>query len=190
MGGAAASSAPPTSHRPGPDGGRSPHAFLRPDGTVGVGPNTSSCRAQSRAPITGWRTAPRRSPPSRYAPHMAALNAVVALVTGARCGTGRGIALELGNACAAVYVTGRRVGGGPATDNLPARSVCAKSESGLMRLRDRQIRSRKERIQVSRHLNGVVRIHSGGPKKSEYCQKGSEDIDALFRAGDGTMTPG
>ena len=50
---------------------------------------------------------------------MAELNNVVALVTGASRGAGRGVALELGAAGATVYVTGRSVGGRPTTDNVP-----------------------------------------------------------------------
>ena len=49
-------------------------------------------------------------------PHM---NNIVALVTGASRGAGRGIALELGGAGATVYVTGRSVAGGPTTDSVP-----------------------------------------------------------------------
>jgi NAD(P)-dependent dehydrogenase (short-subunit alcohol dehydrogenase family) len=47
------------------------------------------------------------------------LTNVVALVTGASRGAGRGIALELGAAGATVYVTGRSVSGGATTDNVP-----------------------------------------------------------------------
>jgi NAD(P)-dependent dehydrogenase (short-subunit alcohol dehydrogenase family) len=47
------------------------------------------------------------------------LNDLVAVVTGASRGAGRGIALELGAAGATVYVTGRSVEGGPTTDNVP-----------------------------------------------------------------------
>jgi NAD(P)-dependent dehydrogenase (short-subunit alcohol dehydrogenase family) len=50
---------------------------------------------------------------------MAPLKNVVALVTGASRGAGRGIALELGAAGATVYVTGRSVRGEPTTDNVP-----------------------------------------------------------------------
>jgi NAD(P)-dependent dehydrogenase (short-subunit alcohol dehydrogenase family) len=50
---------------------------------------------------------------------MSQLNNVVALVTGASRGAGRGIALELGTAGATVYVTGRSVAGRPTTDNVP-----------------------------------------------------------------------
>ena len=42
-----------------------------------------------------------------------------AVVTGASRGAGRGIALELGAAGATVYVSGRSVAGGSATDNVP-----------------------------------------------------------------------
>lgn len=44
---------------------------------------------------------------------------IVALVTGASRGAGRGIALELGAAGATVYVTGRSVRGGYTTDGVP-----------------------------------------------------------------------
>jgi NAD(P)-dependent dehydrogenase (short-subunit alcohol dehydrogenase family) len=51
---------------------------------------------------------------------MARLNdVVVALVTGASRGAGRGIAVELGAAGATFYVTARSVRGGPTTDDLP-----------------------------------------------------------------------
>jgi NAD(P)-dependent dehydrogenase (short-subunit alcohol dehydrogenase family) len=50
---------------------------------------------------------------------MVQMNNVVALVTGASRGAGRGIALELGEAGATVYVTGRSVRGGPTTDHVP-----------------------------------------------------------------------
>jgi NAD(P)-dependent dehydrogenase (short-subunit alcohol dehydrogenase family) len=50
---------------------------------------------------------------------IAQLNSVVALVTGASRGAGRGIAIELGAAGATVYVTGRSVDGGPTTDSVP-----------------------------------------------------------------------
>ena len=43
----------------------------------------------------------------------------IAVVTGASRGAGRGIARQLGEAGATVYVTGRTVKGGPATDSLP-----------------------------------------------------------------------
>jgi len=44
---------------------------------------------------------------------------LIALVTGSSRGAGRAIALELGSIGATVYVTGRSVRGGPATDNVP-----------------------------------------------------------------------
>jgi NAD(P)-dependent dehydrogenase (short-subunit alcohol dehydrogenase family) len=44
---------------------------------------------------------------------------LVALVTGASRGAGRGIALELGATGATVYVTGRSVRGSPTTDDVP-----------------------------------------------------------------------
>jgi NAD(P)-dependent dehydrogenase (short-subunit alcohol dehydrogenase family) len=50
---------------------------------------------------------------------MSHLSNVVALVTGASRGAGRGIALELGAAGATVYVTARSISGTPTTDNVP-----------------------------------------------------------------------
>lgn len=50
---------------------------------------------------------------------MSPLHDVVALVTGASRGAGRGIALELGTAGATVYATGRSAAGGPTTDGVP-----------------------------------------------------------------------
>ena len=68
---------------------------------------------------------------------MAQLKNAVALVTGASRGAGRGIALELGATGATVYVTGRSVGGGPTTDNVPgtidesARDVTERGGRGI-----------------------------------------------------------
>jgi NAD(P)-dependent dehydrogenase (short-subunit alcohol dehydrogenase family) len=56
-------------------------------------------------------TANLHSPPN--------LNGVIALVTGASRGAGRGVALELGTAGATVYVTGRSIDGRPTTDDVP-----------------------------------------------------------------------
>jgi NAD(P)-dependent dehydrogenase (short-subunit alcohol dehydrogenase family) len=50
---------------------------------------------------------------------MARLDGVVALVTGASRGAGRGIARELGANGATVYLTGRSVSGGPTTNGVP-----------------------------------------------------------------------
>jgi NAD(P)-dependent dehydrogenase (short-subunit alcohol dehydrogenase family) len=50
---------------------------------------------------------------------MGEMNNVVALVTGASRGAGRGIALAFGAAGATVYVSGRSVDGEPTTDNVP-----------------------------------------------------------------------
>src|SRR4051812_29142862 len=47
------------------------------------------------------------------------LRGVVALVTGASRGVGRGVALALGDAGATVYVTGRSVRGERTTEELP-----------------------------------------------------------------------
>jgi NAD(P)-dependent dehydrogenase (short-subunit alcohol dehydrogenase family) len=50
---------------------------------------------------------------------MAQLDHIIAVVTGASRGAGRGIAVELGAAGATVYVTGRSISGRPTTDNVP-----------------------------------------------------------------------
>ena len=69
---------------------------------------------------------------------MADQQGIVALVTGASRGAGRGIALELGSAGATVYVTGRSVEGGPTTDSVPgtidqtARDVSARGGLGTI----------------------------------------------------------
>jgi dehydrogenase/reductase SDR family member 1 len=44
---------------------------------------------------------------------------LIALVTGASRGVGKGIALALGDTGATVYVTGRSVAGGEPTTSLP-----------------------------------------------------------------------
>ena len=65
------------------------------------------------------------------------MNNLVALVTGASRGAGRGIALELGGAGATVYISGRSVDGGPTTDNVPgtidatARAVTDRGGRGI-----------------------------------------------------------
>jgi NAD(P)-dependent dehydrogenase (short-subunit alcohol dehydrogenase family) len=65
------------------------------------------------------------------------LGHVVAVVTGASRGAGRGIALELGAAGATVYVTGRSTDGGPTTDDVPgtidetAREVTGRGGRGI-----------------------------------------------------------
>ena len=68
---------------------------------------------------------------------MADQQGIVALVTGASRGAGRGIALELGSVGATVYVTGRSVNGGPTTNSVPgtvdqtARDVTARGGLGI-----------------------------------------------------------
>lgn len=50
---------------------------------------------------------------------MGAMTGTVALVAGASRGVGRGVAVELGEAGATVWVTGRSRDGGPTTDGMP-----------------------------------------------------------------------
>ena len=68
---------------------------------------------------------------------MQTLREQVAVVTGASRGAGRAIALQLGEAGATVYVTGRSVRGAPTTENLPgtvdetAEEVTARGGTGI-----------------------------------------------------------
>ena len=68
---------------------------------------------------------------------MQTLRKQVAVVTGASRGAGRAIALQLGEAGATVYVTGRSVRGAPTTENLPgtvdetAEEVTARGGTGI-----------------------------------------------------------
>ena len=68
---------------------------------------------------------------------MPQLNDLVAVVTGASRGAGRGIALELGACGATVFVTGRSTSGGPTTDNVPgtvddtAKEITARGGRGV-----------------------------------------------------------
>ncbi len=63
---------------------------------------------------------------------MAQLSEIIALVTGASRGAGRGIARELGVAGATVYVTGRSTREGATTDNVPGTiHTCANEVTAL-----------------------------------------------------------
>jgi NAD(P)-dependent dehydrogenase (short-subunit alcohol dehydrogenase family) len=106
------------------------------------------------------------------------LHDVVALVTGASRGAGRGIATELGAAGATVYVTGRSVDGGPATDNVPgtidgtAREVTERGGRGITvrcdHIVDADVASVFERIGADHgRLDVLVNNVWGGYEDSE-----------------------
>src|SRR5688572_3919396 len=109
---------------------------------------------------------------------MPQLDNLVALVTGASRGAGRGIALELGAAGATVYVTGRSVDGKPTTDNVPgtidetARMVAERGGHGIAvrcdHTNDREVESLFERIRVDHgRLDVLVNNVWAGYESSE-----------------------
>jgi NAD(P)-dependent dehydrogenase (short-subunit alcohol dehydrogenase family) len=133
---------------------------------------------------------------------MAQLNNIVALVTGASRGAGRGIALELGAAGATVYVTGRSVAGGPATDNVPgtidetAREVTDRGGRGIAvrcdHTVDADVESLFERIRGDHgRLDLLVNNVWGGYEHREcrplplvpFWEQSLHQWDAMFTAG-------
>ena len=133
---------------------------------------------------------------------MAQLNNVVALVTGASRGAGRGIALELGAAGATVYVTGRSVAGGPTTDNVPgtidetAREVTDRGGRGIAvrcdHTVDADVESLFERIRGDHgRLDLLVNNVWGGYEHREcrplplvpFWEQSLHQWDAMFTAG-------
>ena len=133
---------------------------------------------------------------------MAQLNNVVALVTGASRGAGRGIALELGAAGATVYVTGRSVAGGPATDDVPgtiddtAREVSDRGGRGIAvrcdHTVDADVESLFERIRGDHgRLDLLVNNVWGGYEHREcrplplvpFWEQSLHQWDAMFTAG-------
>ena len=106
------------------------------------------------------------------------LNQLVALVTGASRGAGRGIALELGAAGATVYVSGRSTDGRPTTDDVPgtiddtARQVTDRGGQGIAvrcdHTSDGEVESLFERIRRDRgRLDLLVNNVWGGYESSE-----------------------
>ena len=133
---------------------------------------------------------------------MAQLNNVIALVTGASRGAGRGIALELGAAGATVYVTGRSVAGGPATDDVPgtidetAREVTDRGGRGIAfrcdHTVDADVESLFERIRGDHgRLDLLVNNVWGGYEHPEcrplalvpFWEQSLHQWDAMFTAG-------
>jgi NAD(P)-dependent dehydrogenase (short-subunit alcohol dehydrogenase family) len=133
---------------------------------------------------------------------MAQQNNLVALVTGASRGAGRGIALELGAAGATVYVTGRSVDGGSTTDNVPgtidetAREVTARGGRGIAVRCDHTVDAEVDalfgRIRADhRRLDLLVNNVWGGYENSDcrplplvpFWEQSLHQWDAMFTAG-------
>ena len=133
---------------------------------------------------------------------MARLKNVVALVTGASRGAGRGIALELGAAGATVYVTGRSRDGGPTTDDVPgtidesAREVTDRGGRGVAvrcdHAVDADVESLFERIRADHgRLDILVNNVWGGYENSEcrplplvpFWEQSVHQWDTMFGAG-------
>jgi NAD(P)-dependent dehydrogenase (short-subunit alcohol dehydrogenase family) len=133
---------------------------------------------------------------------MAQLNDVIALVTGASRGAGRGIAHELGAAGATVYVTGRSIGGGPTTDNVPgtidesAREVTDRGGRGIAvrcdHTVDADVESLFARIRDDHgRLDILVNNVWGGYESSEcrplplvpFWEQSLHQWDSMFMAG-------
>jgi len=133
---------------------------------------------------------------------MTRLDNIVALVTGASRGAGRGIALELGEAGAIVYVTGRSVSGGPTTDNVPgtidecAREITNRGGRGIAvrcdHTVDADVESLFARIRSDHgRLDILVNNVWGGYENSEcrplplvpFWEQPLEQWDRMFTAG-------
>jgi NAD(P)-dependent dehydrogenase (short-subunit alcohol dehydrogenase family) len=133
---------------------------------------------------------------------MREMNNVVALVTGASRGAGRGIALALGAAGATVYVSGRSVDGGPTTDNVPgtidetAREVTRSGGNGIAvqcdHTVDPAVESLFQRIRDEHgRLDVLVNNVWGGYESSEcrplplvpFWEQSLQQWDSMFTAG-------
>jgi NAD(P)-dependent dehydrogenase (short-subunit alcohol dehydrogenase family) len=133
---------------------------------------------------------------------MSQLPDVVALVTGASRGAGRGIALELGSAGATVYVTGRSAAGGPTTDGVPgtiddtASEVTARGGRGVAircdHTVDAEVESLFARIRADHgRLDLLVNNVWGGYEHSEckplpmapFWEQSLHQWDGMFTAG-------
>ena len=133
---------------------------------------------------------------------MSQLRDVVALVTGASRGAGRGIALELGAAGATVYVTGRSAVGAPTTDDVPgtidetAAEVTARGGRGIAvrcdHTVDPDVESLFARIRADHgRLDVLVNNVWGGYEHSEckplpmapFWDQSTDQWDGMFTAG-------
>ena len=111
---------------------------------------------------------------------MPPLKGLVTVVTGASRGAGRAIALELGTAGATVYVSGRSVDGGPATDNVPgtidetAREVTNRGGRGIAfrcdHTVDADVESLFERIRHEQGRLDVLINNVWGGYEDPHCR--------------------
>jgi NAD(P)-dependent dehydrogenase (short-subunit alcohol dehydrogenase family) len=130
------------------------------------------------------------------------LKTMVALVTGASRGAGRGIARELGAEGATVYVSGRSASDGPTTDNVPgtiddcAREVTERGGRGIAvrcdHTVDDDVTALFERIQRDHHrLDLLVNNVWGGYEDSAcrplprvpFWEQSPHQWDTMFTAG-------
>jgi NAD(P)-dependent dehydrogenase (short-subunit alcohol dehydrogenase family) len=130
------------------------------------------------------------------------MNNIVALVTGASRGAGRGIALEVGAAGATVYVSGRSVDGRPTTDKVPgtidetARLVTERGGRGIAvqcdHTVDAEVESLFQRIRNDHgRLDLLVNNVWGGYEDSEcrplplvpFWEQSIHQWDGMFTAG-------
>ncbi len=132
-------------------------------------------------------------------PHSKKLSELVAVVTGASRGAGRGIACVLGEAGATVYVTGRSTRGAPTTDNMPgtiedtAEEVTRRGGQGIPARCDHtveeQVRALFERVQREQgRLDLLVNNAWGGYegpgiRPAPFWKAPLRLWDAMFTAG-------
>jgi NAD(P)-dependent dehydrogenase (short-subunit alcohol dehydrogenase family) len=139
------------------------------------------------------------SSPDRDQP--GSLKGKVAVVTGGSRGAGRGIALTLGQAGATVYVTGRSVRGGPATENLPgtiddtAEAVTARGGKGIAVRCDHTIDADVERLfarvdQDAGRLDLLINNAWGGYERYDFRTFGAPLHQQPLQRWDGMFTAG
>jgi NAD(P)-dependent dehydrogenase (short-subunit alcohol dehydrogenase family) len=133
--------------------------------------------------------------------HTGTPGGIVAVVTGASRGAGRGIAATLGAAGATVYVTGRSIKGQPTTENLPgtieetAEIVTARGGTGIPVRCDHTIDSEVEALFArvrSEHgrIDVLVNNAWGGYEHYDYQKFSAPFYEQPSRHWDGMFTAG